>query len=170
MDRHPSDQPPEGYWGPSPLFAHHTEEDPYTGSATAPTSSSSSEAHHHSQRYSPWFQQPGAPPPPAGSVSQLSWIGGSAGAEGLYPPHHTVAGSSGSGASPSSRRSHHHHHHHHHHPGASPAVDSPSPNLASSEQDEYGRFVCKYPECDARPEDKIFTRKSDWRFVLRSVC
>lgn len=161
MDRHPSDQTPEGgYWGP-PLFAHHTEEDPYTGSATAPTSSSSPELshhhghHHHPQRYSPWFQQSGVPPP-AGSASQASWIGEPGGAEGLYSPHHTMPGSRGSGEGSSS-----------HHPGASPAMDPSSPNLVSSEQDEYGRFVCKYPECDAKPEDRIFTRKSDWRFVLR---
>lgn len=162
MDRHPSDQTPEGgYWGP-PLFAHHTEEDPYTGSATAPTNSSSPELshhhghhHHHPQRYSPWFQQSGVSPS-AGSASQVSWIGEPGGAEGLYSPHHTLPGSRGSGEGSSSHR-----------PGASPAMDPSSPNLLSSEQDEYGRFVCKYPECDAKPEDRIFTRKSDWRFVLR---
>ena len=160
MDRHPSDQTPEGgYWGP-PLFAHHTEEDPYTGSATAPTSSSSPELshhhghHHHPQRYSPWFQQSGVSPS-AGSASQVSWIGEPGGAEGLYSPHHTLPGSRGSGEGSSSHR-----------PGTSPAMDPSSPNLVSSEQDEYGRFVCKYPECDAKPEDRIFTRKSDWRFVL----
>lgn len=46
-------------------------------------------------------------------------------------------------------------------------VPSPigSPSLIASEQDEYGRFVCKYAECDAKPQDRIFTRKSDWRYV-----
>ncbi|KAA8910451.1 hypothetical protein FN846DRAFT_544047 [Sphaerosporella brunnea] len=47
--------------------------------------------------------------------------------------------------------------------GPLPTVIRPRTSSDLSEQDEYGRFVCKYPECEAKPEDRIFTRKSDWR-------
>ncbi|KAF8537053.1 hypothetical protein BDD12DRAFT_254554 [Trichophaea hybrida] len=133
MNRQHSEQAQEGYWRTPQLFPQHGEEEEQYYISS---SEATQHHHHHHQRYTTWSQQQPA-------VPQIPWEH----SEGLYPPHPTQGGSS-------SRESHRRHH------ASSPMG---SPNLTSSEQDENGRFVCKYHECEARPEDRIFTRKSDWR-------
>jgi hypothetical protein len=140
----PVEQPSEGYWTTSPLFgqpAATDEEDSYTIPSASAAGLAQQHQHQHQhqhQRYSPWFLQP--------TVPQAQWI--TEPSDPIYPPD-SLSRSSG-GRSELSQR-------------ASAASPLGSPNLTSSEQDEYGRFVCKYPECDSKPEDRIFTRKSDWR-------
>jgi hypothetical protein len=144
MDRQPpADQPSDGYWTASPLFGQPQpaeEDDPYTIPPLAAADPAQQQHQRQHQRYSPWFPQP--------TVPQVPWIAEPS--DSLYPPS-SLSCSSGGRSEPSHR----------------PNITSPagSPGLTSSEQDEYGRFVCKYPECDAKPEDRIFSRKSDWRYV-----
>jgi len=142
-------QPTEGYWPATQIFSIQQsagtkfEEVPYT--SASPRQHHSGD-HHQQQRCPPWL-------PPSGMPQWIPEV-----SDTLYPlaaQPHTPSGGGSSSHSDSPRRN----------------VPSPigSPGLTPSEQDACGRFVCKYPECDAKPEGRIFTRKSDWRFVSSSA-